>query len=310
MGLALLTLLCGPALAGSGPWVVSEGDLSFFGGAEYQRFTQLALSTGSSSPDVVDVDNGLETVGAKLVGSYGLRDRVELELQLPWYRVDANTTDGAVCAALGLGACETTSGLGIVTARVKGLMLDELAGSPLSLALGGEMRFGQSTADTRERITNLGEGTTDLGAFASVGRSGGLADGFWSAWLEGGYRYRFPNTDFPRGSAPGSEITGDFEFLAGARRWWSIGPSASLLWRPSGYDVEDILGSAALATDVDRWAALSVTNLRVGAKAIVRSSERVDLVAGVLATAYAVNNPSDVLSVSLGLSVHPGPEAR
>ena len=83
-----------------------------------------------------------------------------------------------------------------------------------------------------------------------------------------------------------------------------------MLWRPSGYDVEDILGSAALATDVDRWAALSVTSLRVGAKAIVRSSERVDLVAGVLATAYAVNNPSDVLSVSLGLSVHPGPEAR
>lgn len=309
MLLALASLLLSPtAQAGAGPWVISPGDASFYGGAEMQRFTRLAVSTGSGAPEVVDVDDGLETFGLKAVASYGLRERFEIEAQVPWYRVDANTK-GAVCGALSLGACRTTQGIGIVTARAKGVVVDELVGAPLSMALGTELRFGQHTAQDRERITNLGEGTNDLGAFASLGRSGGLADGFWSAWLEGGGRYRFPNTELPEGPVPGPEIFADFEALAGARRWWSLGPSASMLWRPAGYDVEDILSRPTLATDIDRWGALSILTVRVGGKLIIRSSERVDLVAGVLTTAYAVNNPSDVTTVSFGLSVHPGPEA-
>jgi hypothetical protein len=305
---ALLISLLPSALAGAGPWVISSGDTSFYGGAEMQRFTKLALSSGSGADDVVDVDDGLETVGVKAVASYGLRDRFEIEAMVPWYRVDANTK-GPVCAALSLGACRTTQGIGVVSARLKGLVLDELVGRPVSLAVGTEARFGQHTAPDRERITNLSEGTNDLGGFVSVGRSGGLAQGFWSAWAEAGGRYRFPNTELSVGAVPGAEVFGDVEVLAGAQRWWSLGPSATFLHRPTGYDVEDILGSAALATDIDRWGALSITSLRIGGKLIVRSSERIDLVAGVLTTAWAVNNPSDVTTVSLGVSIHPGPEA-
>ena len=308
MLLALLVSLLPSAVAGAGPWVISSGDASFYGGAEMQRFTKLALSSGSGADDVVDVDDGLETFGLKAVASYGLRDRFEIEAQVPWYRVDANTK-GPVCAALSLGACRTTQGIGVMTARIKGLVVDELVGRPVSLAVGTEARFGQHTAQDRERITNLSEGTNDLGGFVSVGRSGGLAQGFWSAWAEGGGRYRFPNTELGAGAVPGAEFFGDIELLAGAQRWWSLGPNATFLHRPTGYDVEDILGSAALATNIDRWGALSISSLRVGAKLIVRSSERVDLVAGVLTTAWAVNNPSDVTTVSLGLSIHPGPEA-
>ena len=53
------------------------------------------------------------------------------------------------------------------------LALDELYGPPLSLAVGGELRVGTFTAPERAQLTNLGEGTTDLGAFLSAGRSGG-----------------------------------------------------------------------------------------------------------------------------------------
>lgn len=309
MLLLLTILLSSIAQAGSGPWVLSEGDASFYGGTEFQRLTKLALSSGSGADDVLDVDDGLETFGVVGIVSYGLRDRFEVEAVIPWYRVEANTP-GAVCGALGLGACDTTESLGNLTGRVKALVADELAGSPVSAAVGAEVRYGTFTADTRQRITNVGEGTTDLGAFASLGRSGGLSEGFWSAWLEGGYRYRFPNREFAAvGAVPGSEISGEAELLAGPRRWWSIGPSASFLWRPSGFSVEEILANPNVATSPDRWGSLAVTSLRVGGKLIVRSSERVDLVAGVLTTAHAVNNPSDVLSVSLGVSVHPGPEA-
>ena len=307
MLLLFFSLFFPAAQAGSGPWALSEGDASFYGGAEFQRLTRLALSSGSRADDVLDVDDGLETFGLVGVVSYGLRDRFELEASVPWYQVAANN-QRAVCDALAMGACETTSSVGVLTARAKWLVVDELAGSPVSLALGGEARFGAFTASTRERITNVGEGTTDFGAFASLGRSGGIADGFWSAWVEGGWRHRLPNTDLRgAGAVPGSETTAEAEFLLGAQRWWSLGPSASLLWRPSGLDVEDILARPAVAKSVDRWGALSVFSLRVGGKLIVRSSERVDFVAGVMRTAHAVNNPADVVSVSLGISVHPGP---
>lgn len=307
MILMFLSLISSVATAGSGPWVLSEGDLSVYAGTEFQRLSRLALSSGSRADDVVDVDDGLETFGAVGIASYGLRDRFELEVAVPWYQVSANN-QREVCALLALGACETTSSLGNLTARAKWLLVDELAGAPVSVAVGSEARFGAFTADTRERITNVGEGTTDFGAFASVGRSGGLAEGFWSAWAEGGWRYRFPNTDLVgAGLVPGSETTARAELLLGSQRWWSLGPSASILWRPRGLDVEDILSRPAVATSIDRWGALSVFSLRVGGKLIVRSSDRVDFVAGVLATAHAVNNPSDVVSVSLGISLHPGP---
>ena len=71
------------AQAGSGPWALSEGDASFYGGAEFQRLTRLALSSGSRADDVLDVDDGLETFGLVGVVSYGLRDRFELEASVP-----------------------------------------------------------------------------------------------------------------------------------------------------------------------------------------------------------------------------------
>ena len=310
MWLLLLLGTVGDAVAGSGPWVISEGDASFYGGTEFQRLTRLALSTGKGAPEEVDVDDGLETFGAKAILTYGLRDRIELEARLPWYRVEANT-QGPICAALSLGACETTEGIGQMQARLKGVVVDELRGAPVSIALGAETRFGTFTSDTRQRITNIGEGTNDVGAFASMGRSGGLADGFWSGWVEGGWRHRFPNREFASvGAVPGDEFFGDAEFLAGSQRWWSLGPSLTWLWRPDGFDVEQLLGNPQVATSIDRWGALNISSLRVGGKLLLRSSDRVDFVAGVLTTVAAVNNPSDVLTVSVGVSVHPGPEAN
>lgn len=285
------------ALAGTGPWTLPEGDLSAYGGAEYQRIGRLANSTGSYSDEVVDVDEGLEKAGAQLVLGYGVRERVDVELQVPYYQVTANRQDGPLCTTLGLEACVPTSGLGIVTTRVKGLLADELVGSPLSVSTGVQLRLGQATAATRARLTNLGEGTTDVGPFASLGRSGALGQGYWSGYVEGGWRYRFPNTDMGGAPVPGSEVHADAEWLGGLHSWWAIGPSVSFLWRPEGVDIE-----ALDAADVDRFGELRVVNLRAGAKLIVRSSRRTSLVLGALGTAYAVNNPSDVLILTAGLA--------
>lgn len=297
--IAAALALSSAAHAGSGPWVVSPGDFNVYAGTEYQRITELVVHDAGEEVDVLQVDDGVESFGVKGIVSYGLRERVEVELGVPWYRVEANTRGGALCSSLGLQACETTEGIGVVRAQVKGLVLDELAGSPVSLSLAGVMRFGAFTSDTRARITNLSEGTTDLGGVLAVGRSGGLGDGFWSAWASAGWRRRFPNAERGGVAVPGGEFTSDADFLGGLQSWWSVGPSVSLLYRPSGYDLV-----ALDAASVDRFGELRILTTRVGGKLILRSSERVSVVASAHKAVIVRNNPTP-LSLGLGLSVQP-----
>jgi hypothetical protein len=296
--LIALVLTSLDATAGTGPWTLPEGDLSVYAGAEYQRIGKLAVSGGSWDPEaVVDVDEGIEKAGAQLIVGYGVRDRIDVQLQVPYLYVTANRTDGALCTTVGQRGCDTTDGLGVIGVRVKGLVIDELIGAPVSVAIGGDLRIGQHTSDTRARITNLGEGTTDLGGFASVGRSGALGEGYWSSYLEVGGVYRFPNTDAGGAPVPGSEMHADLEWLGGARPAWAIGPAITMLWRPEGVDFEQLD-----AADPDRFAALNVLNVRAGGKLIVRSSKRTSLALAVFGTAFAKNNPADQVIVTAGLS--------
>ena len=70
--------------------------------------------------------------------------------------------------ALGQDTCATTNGVGVIRLGTKAQILDEVYGSPFSLSLGLDLRFGQLTQGTRERITNLGEGTFDVAPLLSV----------------------------------------------------------------------------------------------------------------------------------------------
>ena len=234
----------------------------------------------------------------------GLGPRLDVQLTLPWYTVQANRPDAELCGVLGLGACRTTSGLGILEARGKALLLDEFFGAPFSLAVGTELRAGQLTASTRERITNIGEGTTDTGVYATVGRTGGLGSGgSWAGYVEALGRYRFPTTrSYPSFSGdlhvPGPEVTGIAELLAGPTTRVAVGPTVSFFWRPGGLD----WGEVDL-TDVDRLGALRVMSLRAGGTVVVRGDGDVSASVSILRTAAAVNNPTDVLSVSAGLQV-------
>lgn len=300
-----MLILVSAALAGTGPWTLPEGDVSLYAGVDYQRITRLATSTGSWSEDVQDVDEGIEKAGAQLIVAYGVRERVEVELSIPYYVVTANRTDGPLCTTIGLRGCDTTQGLGIIGARVKALALDELRGSPISLSVGADLRLGQFTNATRARVTNLGEGTTDLGGVVDVGRSGGLGDGYWSAYLEVGGRYRFPNTDAGGTPVPGAELHADLEWLGGLQPAWAIGPAVSMLWRPVGDDIETLN-----ATDPDRFGALRVLNVHAGGKLIVRSSARTSLALAVFGTPYAVNNPADQIIVTAGVSGQLSPARR
>lgn len=287
------------AAAGSGPWVIGDGGYTLYLGAEAQRFNRLAIQTGTER-DVIDVGEGVSTLGLKAIGTLGIGSRSEIELAIPWYRIQANRRDTEICALLGLGACQTTEGLGIVQLRMKGLALDEFFGAPFSLAIGGEARFGQLTARDRERITNVGEGTFDLGPYVDVGRTAALGRGYWSGWFEGAFRYRVPTTDaYPANqgdtAVPGSEITGTGELVLGPTTTFGIGPQISALWRPGGLDFDELdLG------DPDRFAALNIGLVRAGAVAVVRT-RGIAAAVSFAQTVLSVNNPSDTFVLSVGI---------
>lgn len=293
-----LALVCSSsASAGNGPWVIGKGNASLYTGVEMQRLTKLSFDQGDDH-EVIDVDQGLSTFGVKGIGTIGLTDRIELEGTVPWYRVVANREDGGLCAALGADRCATTQSVGILSARAKGLLLDEYFGAPLSLTFGAEVRSGIFTHATRDRITNVGEGTLDFGPFVMIGRTGKIADGYWTAYLGGGWRYRLPNTTAYAGNdrVPGSEFTAEGQWLLAPNTRLALGPSAYLLHRPTGHDF-----STVDLTDPDWTAALRITNVRVGGTLVVRGTETLAFSASALATVYAFANPTDVVTLSLGL---------
>jgi len=297
VNLVAATALLSVASAGSGPWALSHTDYSLYLGAEAQRIDTLALSSGSGADDEIDVAGGVATIGLKAILSHGLLPGLETEVLLPWYRVHQNRPEQEPCLALGSGSCATTKGLGIVRLRAKGVVLDELVGAPLSLALGPELRLGQHTSAERSRITNLGEGTFDAGAFLSLGRTGALGGGYWSAYAEVTGRYRTPNTELGGEKVPGEELAGELEAFVAPNYDVAIGPSFSWLHRLRGVDFEE-----ANLGDPDRFTSLRVTTMQAGAKVLVRGGDELTLSGGVLRTVWAVNNPSDLWTVSVGLT--------
>lgn len=299
--LASLVLFCTtPALAGSGPWVLGDGEYSIYVGGESQFLNKLDTRDGAGGQDTIDVDQGISTLGAKAILTIGAQGRFEGELSVPYYQSHANRTDGPVCEALGEGSCDPTRGFGVIGVRGKGTVLDQLYGDPFTWAIGGDLRFGHLTAATRQRLTNLGEGTFDLGGFTSAGYIGQLGESYWSGFIEAGALYRVPNTrDFPAPSGtvsvPGAEFTLTSQVLLGLTKAFSVGPYVTGFARPSGLD----FGETDL-TDIDRFSSLKVYNLRVGGTVVLRAREGLSFSSTALFTPVAYNNPNTVL-VSFGV---------
>lgn len=289
--------LVAAALASGGPYTVGARSASVYLGLEAERITRLATSEGSYADSVIDVDDGIAKTGAKAILSYGLFDRTELELTLPYAANHLNRLDGPICEALGDG-CDRTSGFAPVQVRVKQVVLDELTGAPFSLALAGEMRFGGWTWATRGRLTNVGLGTFDAGGGLGFGRSGGLGSGYWALSGSADARWRTPLTEVDGSAVPGWETDGGVELLFAPQGVVAIGPEVAWFFRPNGTDVE-----TSDLSDPDWIGALSVQKVALGGSAHLRARQGVTVSAGVFHNVWAVNNPVDALLVTAGVQV-------
>ncbi len=295
--------LASVALGGSGPWVPGSGSGSLYLGADAQQYRKLSATTDGQR-ESSQIGEGIHQFSLAGILSYGVAPRAEVEVVVPAHFTHANREDTDLCATLGEGACEMTHTVGTIQSHLKVLVADEFAGAPVSVSVAGVVRFGALVAKYRDRLTNVGEGTLDGGAKISFGKSGALGDGYWSTSMDVTGLYRMPNTQsYPlqRGdrSVPGSELHLVLDSFFAPKRVVAIGPSANLFWRPSGADV----GEIELA-DVDRFGALRVMQLNVGAKLVFRDTHDNAFVVGAFRTVHAVNNPSDQIGLSVGIALN------
>jgi hypothetical protein len=298
------------AVAGTGPWVPGAGQLHVYAGVSQESFETLNANAFPGSDErvtQVDIGQGIDTVTGVLDATYGIADRASVEFVVPVQYSHANRPDDAVCVLFGLGACRPTTSIGVIEARVKGLLSDQINGAPLTLAAGLVTRFGGLTSKDRERFTNAGEGTFDFGARVSAGRTGGLGSGYWVGSVDAEALYRVPNTDaFPlqegdlRAPAPQFLVAGELLVAPTARV--AFGPSLQLDTRPGGLDVGEMIATGL--ADVDRFSAIDFTVLRAGGKLILQDASYNAVSFSVSRTVYAVNNPNDTLTVSAGVSLN------
>ena len=290
------------AFGGTGPWVPGTGNLNLYVGVEGQSFHRLKAS-GDGASESLDVGDGVSTFVAQAAMSYGISSRAEVSLSLPFQHSNVGREDAGVCTELGLDACKTTDTVGIIEARVKGLILDELSGAPVSLSLASAIRYGGLSAQYRARLTGAGEGTLDFGPAISIGRSGPMGQGYFVTSLDIEWLYRIPNTrSYPQlqgeEAVPGSEFLALWDLFLTPKSAVSFGPSVTGSWRPEGRDFLDLE-----LEDIDRFSALRYAQVRVGGKLILRDKSNNSFSLAVYRTAVAWNSPSDTLTIGAGVSL-------
>ena len=285
-------LIAATASAGSGPWVLGQGHHNVYLGTESQQYTTYRVEGEDR-----ELGDGFSTFGAQAIVGFGLSSRIEAEARLPWYRTRALDTSNDLCVD---SRCKASQGVGAFELGVKALVLDELYGPPVSVSAGLELRQGELTARTRDRLTNLGEGTVDVGGALCVGRAAGLGEtGVYAVSAKLGYRYRLPVDELDGDPVPGAEYHTQVDAVAGTASV-SGGPSLLGMWRPSGVGFDEVDKS-----DPDWLGSLSVSSVLAGGKLLIAGdSHYVTLALSAYHSVAASNNPSDLWVLGVGVGFY------
>jgi len=282
-GLILITMVSG-ALAGEDPWVAPASTTNLFvalTGSRYQEFV-------GSSDQSMSLDSPVLGLGGKLYLRHGLGKRMDITVDVPVASNRAPDTDGT-------GMFEPTTGVGDVQLDVR---RQWLSASENGLATRLAVRSGLLHHDTRGRLTNLGEGTTDMGAGVGFGSMAPVGPTFVTLDAGGTYWYRFPLESSGDGPIPASEVTWSTNAVLTPSSLMGLGVTASGLHRLGGQE----LGAQDVADPDDRWAALQAQQVKVGGRvALYATEKRPSISIAVLRAVWARNNPTDSTLVEVGV---------
>lgn len=295
--LAVLTLVSATsALASDGPWVTSQGATSLYGGSEYERWRYFRTSGNR-----IDMETPVIATRAFGVMARGIAPGLEAELILPLERVTAASPDSAKCVKEGRPEdwCAPTTGVGSAMFTLKARLLDEYEYRPFSLSVSATLRVGEFHSQTRGRLTNIGDGQSDIATSIAAGRKVGVGKGYVGAygistyWLRFGHDGRMFHQD---------KIPAD-----------ALGASGEVFWAPHGraqvgfaaYYYSKLWGDESISdarlNEVNGFAALRSTQLKAGVKAIIPAGGQTSIVMSAMVPAYANNAPVDSVVIAIGL---------
>ncbi|MBX2798670.1 MAG: hypothetical protein KTR31_13395 [Myxococcales bacterium] len=287
------------AEAGDGPWTLASAEHDLYVGMDlygYQRFR-----VAGAEPS--DLDAQVRALGIPIIWSWGAMDAVETELRIQLEGVAVADPSAAPCDdAERDDWCATTVGVGDLSAALKLRLLDEFRYHPLTLTFIPTLRTGAPHRATRGRLTNLGEGQTDLGLGLRVGRTGGLGSQWYALSGAATYWLRASASATTDRRLPGDEISWDTSAVVCVAHRLGLGPVAQGFHRLWGLDLDE-----APLDQAHGFASLKAQQIKIGGRASLYLPRGLTLSATAMTTAYARNNPTDTWVLGLGVGVHREP---
>ena len=251
----MLLTLC-TALAAEGPWTVRPGQHEVYLGASYDTTTSYVGDDGEEQ----ELPSPIVGYGAKALYQVGVAENLSLAAQVPVAHVRA--TDAPSDSEL----YEATTGLGQLSGQVRYTAIDR---GHAALGARAGVRSGALHAETRDRLTNVGEGTTDAGVGLALGTQTLLGRGFLTASVDADYWYRFQvATGLDGEKLPANEITAGAMALYSFHPAFGIAGAMDTLQRLGGLEMDELSG-------VDgelRWVALNARNLKAAPTSVCISA--------------------------------------
>jgi len=292
MTLLLLSLGTLTAMASEGPWTTPKGMHNVYAGLYLEQFRCFEAKGAQSAEcgNGLPVSSPVQQTGVKLFYRYGLSGNWDIAISAPFARSRTLEESDQPMA-------QPTTGVGLVQSRIRRRLG---SAGPVDFSASAGVRTGAFHRKTRGRLTNLGEGTTDLAGTFSTGMTGVLGPRFFNTSTDVSFYYRFPlQVDDALGAIPGNElhVSGVFDYAVFSRM--GMGVSVDAFHRLSGADLD--FGEISRFGD-DRWAALAASQVKVGGRVMLYAQGAMPyLQLGAQRAVWAKNNPTDSTFVEFAL---------
>ena len=271
------------AAKGEYPSPTPKGAISVYQSVGFSQWSKYRIR---SSED--DLPTPIGTGVAQTHIGYGILPNMDIHASLPLLYST-------------FGDQDPVAGVGFITLGSKILLLQE-GNDPITFSIIPAARIGSFHASSRGKVHNIGEGSIDVGAGVALGRMGYLDTGFYWFDIGGQFWYRIPSS-FDLADPPSSDIV--YNFNVG----YSVLPSIGLGFTVEGVhrlDGQDYPASGI--SDADQWAALQISQMKLGGKISYFATEKMTLDVVVLRSVFAINNPIDEVYTGLGLNFFQPPQ--
>ena len=272
------------------------GSYNVFFGGNYGLWSQY-----KAKDEAKDLPDTVVNKGVMLYYAVGVAEKLDISISIPAQQASIGDE------APDIDMFKTTTGIGQASTNLRYLLFQEGGSLPITISATSGLRVGTYHAESRSRLTNIGEGSIDIGGGLLMGKVQMAGRGFLWVDLSAVYWKRIPSTfAFGEYKFPGDDINYNAE--AGYSFHPKIGLAGVIdgYQRMSGVDYPSLINNPDIP-EQEQWTALKGAQLKAGGKLNVYATNKLTLSASALLSVYSVNNPVDEKSFGIGLSFYQPP---